>query len=420
VRIAIIGAGVSGLTAAHYLDRAHDVTLFESEERLGGHAHTVDVEEGGRSVAVDTGFLVFNPNTYPNFIALLAELGVPSGPSNMSFSVRSDARNFEYSGRDLSALYAQRRHLVSPRFHRMVWDILRFYREAPALLEAGDEVSLADWLEARGYSRAFRDDHLTPMIRAVWSAEAGVAERFPARFLARFFHNHGFLSAKQQAPWLTIPGGSRTYVQAIARGLRGTVRTGAPVERLARTASGVLVRARGGRDEAFDHAVVACHADQALGMLADASDVEREVLGAFPYQPNEAVLHTDQRMMPRDRRVWSSWNAHLDDPAVNGACITYWLNSLQPLPTSTPYFVTLNRTAAIDPAKIIRKFSYAHPLFTVEGVRRQAEHEALVDRRHTSFCGAYLRNGFHEDGVVTALRVCERLGRGAAPSRSAA
>jgi predicted NAD/FAD-binding protein len=418
MKIAIIGAGVSGLTAAHYLDRAHDVTLFESAERLGGHAHTVDVTEGGRTVSMDTGFLVFNPNTYPNFIALLGELGVQAAPSDMSLSVRSDERDFEYSGRDLFTLYAQRRHLVSPRFHRMVWDILRFYREAPALLAVGEEMPLGQWLEERGYSRAFRDDHLTPMIRAVWSAEQGVAEEFPARFLARFFHNHGFLSTERQPAWLTIPGGSRRYVQAIARGLRGTVRTGAPVERLLRTGSGVIVRSQG-NDERFDHAVVACHADQALGILGDASALERAVLSAFPYQPSEVVLHTDARLMPRNRSVWSSWNAHLD-PSAKGACLTYFLNSLQPLSTKTNYFVTLNRTHAIDPKMIVRKLSYAHPVFTVEGVRQQQHHAELVDQNHTSFCGAYFRNGFHEDGVVTALRVCQRLGCEVAPVRSAA
>ncbi len=415
MRIAIVGSGVSGLVAARYLDRAHEVTLFEASSRLGGHAHTVDVTEGDRSVALDTGFLVCNPSTYPHFLALLRELDVPVAESDMSFSVRSDTRDFEYAGRNLSALYAQRRHLMSPRFHRMVWDILRFYREAPALLGAGDEVSLADWLATRGYSQAFKDDHLTPMIRAVWSARRSAAEEFPARFLARFFHQHGFLTAGAQPPWLTVPGGSRRYVEAIARGLHGEVRTSAPVLRVARTPTGATVEVRGRREEHFDHVVVACHSDEALSLLTDADALEREVLSAIPYQANEAVLHTDERMMPRSRRAWSSWNVHLDDEGADGACITYWLNSLQPLPTTTNYFVTLNRTHALEPSRILRTFSYAHPIFTPEGVRLQACHERLIARRNTSFCGAYFRNGFHEDGVVSALRVCRRLGCDAMP-----
>jgi predicted NAD/FAD-binding protein len=246
MRIAVVGSGVAGLVAAHRLQERHDVVLFEAEPRLGGHAHTVTVpgDDDAGEVPVDTGFLVFNARTYPRFVELLAELAVPSAPSDMSFSVRSDARDFEYNGRGLSGLYAQRRRLLSPRFHRMVWDILRFYREAPELFEAGEEVSLGDWLGKHGYSRAFKDDHLTPMIRAVWSARRTVAEEFPARFLARFFHNHGFLSAGKQPPWLTVPGGSRRYVEAIARGLCGEVRTFAPIVRVAHAVRRVRANAR--------------------------------------------------------------------------------------------------------------------------------------------------------------------------------
>jgi predicted NAD/FAD-binding protein len=248
------------------------------------------------------------------------------------------------------------------------------------------------------------------MIRAVWSARREAAEQFPARFLVRFFHNHGFLSAGSQPRWLTIPGGSRRYVAAIETGLRGSVRRGAPVERLARTSSGVSVKVRGLGEEHFDHAVVACHADQALALLADPSELERELLSAFPYQKSDAILHSDARLMPRRRRAWASWNVHLDDEGADGPCVTYWLNSLQPLPTPTNYFVTLNRRAAIDPARIIQSFDYAHPVFTPVGVELQARHAELIATRRTSFCGAYFRNGFHEDGVVSALAVCRRLG----------
>ena len=412
MRIAVVGGGVSGLVAAHRLGRVHDVTLLESESKLGGHANTVNVLENGREIPVDTGFLVFNANTYPHFVALLAELGVPAVASRMSFSVRSDERDFEYGGSDLDSLYAQRRHVASPRFHRMVWDILRFYREAPALLDVEGEMPLGEWLASRRFSPQFVEDHLLPMLRAVWSARRDVAQDFPARFLVRFFKNHGFLDVHQPT-WLTIPGGSRSYVDAIARQFRGEIRCGARVRRLTRVGSGVRLESEGRAAEHFDHVVLACHADQALGLLSDPTALERELLTKFPYQANEAVLHTDTRLMPRLRRTWSSWNVHLDDADVDGACITYWLNSLQPLPTATNYFVTLNRTHAIDPAHVLQRFQYAHPVFTLEGVAAQARHAELIDHRGISYAGAYWRNGFHEDGVVSALRVCERLGAGA-------
>jgi len=411
MRIAVVGSGVSGLVSAYTLGREHSVTLFEADDRLGGHAHTVDVEgPGGDNLALDTGFLVFNPRTYPQFSRLLAELGVSTAESDMSLSVQSRARDFEYGGRDLGSLYAQRRHWVSPRFHRMVWDILRFYREARGLLDASDDVSIGDWLRQRHYSEAFIRDHLVPMVRAVWSAGLEDAERFPARFLVRFFHNHGFLEVGNQPRWLTLPGGSRSYVNALIARFRGELRLGCPVTRVTRPSVGVVLETQSRPAERFDHVVLACHSDQALGLLGDASALERELLSCLPYQDNEAVLHTDERLMPRRRRVWSSWNVHLDDAGADGACLTYWLNSLQPLATKTNYFVTLNHTAAIDPARILRTFRYAHPVFSRGGVAAQLRHQELIDHRSTSYAGAYWRNGFHEDGVVSAQRVCQRLG----------
>ncbi len=417
MKIAVVGAGVSGLTAAHYLGKAHAVTLFEAEGRLGGHANTVMVGSGPSAVAVDTGFLVFNTRTYPRFVALLAELGVDAAPSDMSFSVRSEARDFEYGGRDLRTLYVQPRHLASLRFHRMVWDIARFYREARELLVEGAELPLGVWLEQNGYSEQFKDDHLLPMLRAVWSARRDVALEFPARFLVRFFENHGFLSFAP-ARWLTLPGGSRRYVEALERSFSGVVRRAARVTRVVRADGFASVEVAGAPPERFDHVVVACHADQALALLGDASPLERELLSAFPYQPNHAVLHTDERVMPRHRRTWSSWNVHLDDGGVDGACVTYWINSLQPLATEVNYFVTLNPALPIDPRRVLERFDYAHPVFGVESTLAQARHAELIARRNTSFCGAYWGNGFHEDGVVSALRVCERLG--ATPALGAA
>jgi len=410
VKIAVVGSGVSGLVCAHLLDRRHDVVLFEADERVGGHVHTIDAPDGARSVPVDTGFIVFNTRTYPSFVRLLDRLGVASQESDMSFSVRSEQRDLEYAGTGLATLYAQRRNVLSPRFHRMVLDLLRFYREARELLSEGPEVELAAWLSQRGYSRAFIEDHILPMVGAVWSSSRDSARGFPARFLARFFDNHGFLQVNDRPSWLAVRGGSRQYVRAILEGFRGELRTSAAVESVRREDGGVRVKGRGSGEERFDHAILACHADQALEILRDPSSVEREVLSSFPYRANDVVLHDDEAVMPRLRRTWSSWNYHLDDEAHPGACVTYWMNRLQRLDASRQYFVTLNRSGAVRPGRVLRQLAYAHPIFTARGVAAQTRHPELVDHRATSYCGAYWRNGFHEDGVVSALRVCDRFG----------
>jgi uncharacterized protein len=412
VRVAVVGSGISGLVCAHLLGPRHDVVLFEAEGRVGGHTHTRDIEEGGRSVALDTGFIVFNERTYPNFLRLMRQLGVAWQESDMSFSARSDRRDFEYAGPGLGPLYAQRRNLLSPRFQRMVLDVLRFYREARALLAEGPEVALVPWLEGRGYSRGFVEDHILPMAGAVWSSSRGAARDFPARFLVRFFDNHGFLQLSRRVPWLTLRGGSRQYVRAILGGFRGEVRTSCPVERVSRPGQGVEVRARGAGPERFDHVILACHADQALGMLADPSPAERELLAAFPYRANQVLLHRDERVMPRRRQAWSSWNYHLDDEGQEGACLTYWMNRLQRLPAGDDYFVTLNREGAVASGQVLERLTYQHPVFTAAGLGAQGRHAEIDGRRGTSYCGAYWRNGFHEDGVVSALRVCERFGVG--------
>lgn len=408
MKIAVVGTGISGLTCAHYLGANHDVVLFEGRDRVGGHTNTVTVFEGPRPVPIDTGFIVFNTKTYPNFVRLLGELGVGWANSDMGFSVRSDRRDFEYNARGLSRMFSQRRRLASPRHWRMVMDILRFFDEGRELLDEGTEIPMLEWLRERNYSDAFVDDHFLPLLRAVWSANREVAESFPARFLVRFFHNHGFLQVKDRQPWLTIPGGSHTYVRAILSRFSGEVRTSAAVESIARSADGVVVRSNGAAEQ-FDHVVVACHADQALSIVDDPSATESSILSAIPYQKNTAVLHTDERVMPKHRRTWASWNAHLDDEGVDGACLTYWMNELQPLGAELDYFVTLNREQAIRPQHVIRTFEYAHPVFTLEGVRAQARHAEMIDRDGISYCGAYWRNGFHEDGVASALAVVERL-----------
>lgn len=404
MKVAIVGSGVSGLVAAHLLSPRHDVVLFEADRRIGGHVHTVDVAgAGGTSTAVDTGFIVFNRRTYPSFVRLLERLGVAAQESDMSFGVRSEARDLEYAGSGLLGLYAQPANLVSPRFHRMVSDIFRFFREARELLEEGPEVELLPWLTARGYSRAFIEDHLLPMVGAVWSSNRQGVEQFPARFLARFFENHGFLTVNDRPTWMTIPGGARTYVRAILAGFRGEVRAGCPVRGIRREPGTVILRPAAGEAERFDHVILACHADQALRLLEDPSPAETALLSAFPYRDNEVLLHEDEAVMPRRRRAWASWNYHLDDGDSPGASVTYWMNRLQRLPGPRRYFVTLNRGAAVRPERVLRRLQYAHPVFTAAGVTAQARHPELLGHRRTSYCGAYWRNGFHEDGVVSAL-----------------
>jgi predicted NAD/FAD-binding protein len=410
MKIAVVGSGISGLACVHLLWPRHDVVLFEADDRVGGHVHTVDVPAAGGPVGVDTGFIVFNARTYPSFVRLLRRLHVGWQESEMSFAVRSERRDLEYGGQGLDALYAQRRNLLSPRFHRMVLDLLRFHREARSLLEAGPELELGPWLRRQGYSQAFIEDHLLPMVGAVWSSSRAGVEGFPARFLARFFDNHGLLTLNDRPTWLTVRGGSRTYVRAILDRFGGEVRTACPVDSIRRLGGGVVVTPRSGQPERFDHVILACHADQALAMLGDPSPLERETLSAFPYRGNDVVLHDDEAAMPHRRRVWSAWNYHLDDEAGPGASVTYWMNRLQRLAGPRQYFVTLNRPGAVRAGRAIRQLAYQHPIFSAASVRAQARHPELINHRQTSYCGAYWGNGFHEDGLVSAERVCARLG----------
>lgn len=410
MKIAVVGSGISGLVSADLLSRQHEVVLFEADDRLGGHTHTVDVDDNARTIAIDTGFIVFNTRTYPNFVRWLQSLGVPWQLSDMSFSARSERRNFEYGSSGLDALFSQRRRLLSPRFHRMWFDILRFYRNARELLEPGPEIRLDDYLRQHRYSKAFIEDHLLPLVGAVWSSNRHGAREFPARLLVRFFEHHGFLHAGAGWPWLTIAGGSRQYVRAMTARFSGDIRLSSPVERVCRSNGSVLVKARNQETERFDHVVIACHADRALSLLAEPTTIERDVLGCFRYQSNTAVLHTDERLMPTNRRAWASWNYHLDEDGTEGACVTYWMNRLQSIAGTRNYLVTLNRGAAIRPEHVVRSFDYAHPFFTPAAAAAQARHGELIGAEGVSYCGAYWRNGFHEDGVVSALRACEPLG----------
>jgi predicted NAD/FAD-binding protein len=416
MRIAIVGTGIAGLSAAHRLHPEHEIVVYEASDRLGGHTNTVRVDTAEETQWIDTGFIVFNDRNYPGFEALLEEIGVASQPSHMGFSVSDGKGRFEYSGTP-RGIFARRSHLVSPSFLGMLREWRRFNREARALIGMnGTAPSLGHWLEEKGFSKHFVERLIVPQAAAVWSADPEQMWSFPASFMAEFFENHGMYSLRDRPSWRTVSGGSVSYVEAISAPWRDRIRLSAPVRRIERHADGVTIEADGCESERFDEVVVATHSDQALALLADPSRAEREVLGAIPYQPNEAVLHTDASLMPRRRAVWSSWNFHLAEGPPRGSTVTYWMNNLQRLRAGRQYFVTLNRGGEIDPQKTIARFEYDHPMYTAAGVAAQARHGEISGVRRTHYCGAYWGWGFHEDGVVSARRACERI-PASAPAR---
>jgi predicted NAD/FAD-binding protein len=411
MRIAIVGAGVSGLVAAHALHPQHDIAVYEAGAYAGGHTNTIRVDGADTTVDVDTGFIVFNDRNYPNFERILAGLDVATQRSDMSFAVADEAGDFEYASTSANGLYAKRRHLASPCFQRMVLDVRRFQRACRALLASDADPSLGDWLREQRLSDTFVQRLIVPQAAAVWSADPEHLWSFPARFLVQFFDNHGILELRDRPRWSVVAGGSERYVEALTAPFADRLRLSTPVASVARDDDGVTVTARGGAAERFDHVVLACHSDQALALLADASRLERELLGAIPYAANEAVLHTDTRLLPRRRRAWASWNYHLLSTPTGRPAVTYHMNRLQSLRTEHHYCVTLNRSEAIDPARVVRTIQYAHPVFTRDGMRAQARvGEISGGRRRTHFCGAYWGWGFHEDGVVSGLRVARELG----------
>jgi predicted NAD/FAD-binding protein len=421
-RIAVVGAGVSGLVAAAELWRAgHDVQVFEAADYPGGHTNTIDVATRSGTAVVDTGFIVFNEGRYPNFERILAELGVASQPADMSFSVSDGRGRFEWATTGARGVFARPTHLVDLRFHRMLRDLLRFNREARKLVGSGGRgPSLRGFLADGGYSEYFVERLLVPQASAVWSADPAQMWSFPAGFLAEFFDNHRVLQLRDRPSWRSIAGGSRRYVQALIEPFRDRVRLRTPVRRIHRAPNEVvLVLDRS--TEVFDEVVIAVHSDRALRMLADPSRAEAEVLGAIPYQRNETVLHTDTSLMPRRRSAWASWNFHLTDRPTGRTTVTYHMNRLQSIDAERDFLVTLNMTEAIDPSSVIRTIDYGHPVFTPEGVAAQARWGEISGTSRTHYCGAYWRWGFHEDGVWSALRVAERLGgRGPLPQSGAA
>ncbi|KFE57673.1 NAD(P)/FAD-dependent oxidoreductase [Pseudomonas syringae] len=412
MKIAIVGSGIAGLTCAYLLNRKHDISVFEAADWVGGHTHTVDVNLAGRDYSVDTGFIVFNDWTYPNFIKLLGQLGVGFKPTEMSFSVCDPKTRTEYNGNNLNSLFAQRSNLLSPTFWGMLRDILRFNREALADLESqriGSDTTLGDYLQSHGYGQRFIEHYIVPMGAAIWSMSLADMLAFPLQFFVRFFKNHGLLSVSNRPQWCVIEGGSSSYIEPLTASFRERIRLSCPVHRVERDEQGVAVHSADG-SERFDKVIFACHSDQALKMLAQPTTAEQDILGALPYAENDVVLHTDINLLPKRKLAWASWNYRLGGGTQQLAAVTYDMNILQGIDSDTTFCVSLNQTDAIDPNKILARYRYAHPQYSLAGVVAQGRWEELNGVNHTWFCGAYWTNGFHEDGVVSGLRVAQAFG----------
>ncbi|MET0331180.1 MAG: FAD-dependent oxidoreductase [Dyella sp.] len=412
MRIAVVGSGISGLAASWLLSRRHEVTLFEASNYLGGHTHTHDVEQEGRSYRIDSGFIVHNPNHYPLLNRMFDQLGVASKPTTMSFSVHNEANGLEYNATTLDTLFCQRRNLCSPRFIRMVRDVMRFYREASALLDfSGEGPTLGDYLLEHRYGAAFRDEHLVPMASALWSSPPAQILGFPARYLVQFMANHQMLQISDRPQWRVVKGGSSTYVRALREHWSVRERLQCAVRSIRRHAAGVEIASPAGVEH-FDHAVLACHSDQALALLVDADEREKSILHAMPYQANDTVLHTDASVLPKRRKAWAAWNAWLPRDPREACTVSYCMNLLQGIESPEPFVVTLNRSAAINPEKILARMQYHHPIYSHAAVSAQKRKAEIQGQRRTWFAGAYWGWGFHEDGMRSAVEVATALGGG--------
>ncbi|MEQ8510071.1 MAG: NAD(P)/FAD-dependent oxidoreductase [Rhodospirillaceae bacterium] len=420
LKIAVVGTGVSGLSAAWLLNKRHDITVFEQDSRIGGHCNTVDAllngPQGGKAVPVDTGFIVYNESTYPNLTALFKHLDVPTENSVMSFSASISDGGFEYSGAGLKGLLAQKRNFMRPRFWTMLLDILRFYRECKdaALLPQNANVTLGEYLKSSGYGNAFLRDHIYPMAASIWSASFEEIRGYPLTAFVRFFSNHGLLETQhnKRPQWKTVSGGSKAYVKKITAEYADKILVNTKVKEIRRSQDYVTITTEDGQSHKFDHVVMASHSNQTLAMLKDASHEETSLLGGIRYEANHAVLHTDQALMPRRKRAWASWNyissgSGTDDQLV---CLTYWMNLLQNIDVQYPVFVTLNPHIKPDPAKIIQSFDYEHPIFDQKALEAQKQLWKLQGKDRTWYCGAYFGYGFHEDGLQSGLAVAEALG----------
>lgn len=416
LRIAVIGAGIAGLSAAWLLNRRHQITVYEQDNRPGGHSNTVDTAGPDGAVPVDTGFIVYNERNYPNLVQLFRHLDVATKPSTMSFAVSVDGGALEYAGSNLLGLFAQPANALRPRFWQMLRDLARFYREGPALLTAADAqtLTIGEYLARERYSKAFIDDHLLPMAAAIWSTPVGEMRHHPALAFVRFCMAHGLMQVTGRPQWRTVEGGSRAYVKRLTAPFADRIRLGARVRLVRRLGDGVVIEdSLGGRDH-FDRVVIAAHADQALTLLAEPSADERRILGAFKYARNTAILHSDAALMPRRRRVWASWNYLAERGGIDGGtgavCVTYWMNSLQSIDRRHPLFVTLNPLREPDRARVIATFDYHHPSYDLAAIAAQAELTRLQGHRHTWFCGSYFGAGFHEDALCSGLAAAEGAG----------
>ena len=413
MKIAIIGTGISGLTSAYLLSRKHEIEVFEADSRPGGHTHTLDVETRSGRYAVDTGFIVFNDWTYPNFIALMNQIGVKWQDSSMSFSVKSQKTGLEYNGTSLNSLFAQRSNLLRPAFYKMIREILRFNRESVEVLGRGGIETLGEYLERNGYSNAFKENYLIPMGAAIWSSSAQQMEEFPIEFFVRFFKNHGMLSVDERPVWRVIRGGSRSYIEPLTRGFRDRIRLGSKVISVRRGDSGATLQVvENGelQERVFDQVVFACHSDDALSLIRDASHPEREVLGAFQYQSNSTILHTDETVLPKRRLAWAAWNYLVPERQQDRVAVTYHMNILQGLKAPESFLVSLNLDSAIDPAKVIRRLEYRHPVYSNAAFQAQGRWGEISGRNRYHFAGAYWGYGFHEDGVKSAIQVGSSFG----------
>jgi predicted NAD/FAD-binding protein len=407
LKVAIIGTGISGLTCGYLLHKQHDITVYEAADYIGGHTNTIDVEAG---LGIDTGFIVFNKKTYPNFVNMMDDLGVAYQPTDMSFSVKCEDTGLEYNGTNLNTLFAQRLNLFKPKFLSMVAGILDFNKKAKAFLfDHQSEVSLGEFIATSKINAEVVKHYLVPMAASVWSADPKQMMDFPALFMLRFWENHGFLEIDERPQWYVISGGSRSYIAPLVGGFKDKIKVATGVTKVERRQDQVTVSTESATEE-FDRVIFANHSDQVLKILKDPSEREKKLLKAFPFQPNRAILHTDASVLPNKRLAWAAWNYHLSRVSGPMASLTYNMNILQRIKSEKTYNVTLNPPFPIDPAKIIKTIDYHHPVFTVAGVVEQANYPEWAGERNTFFCGAYLRNGFHEDGVVTAQRVCQLLG----------